>query len=1348
MFRAWQYWLQRNAGPTNLMCRYRRRLCIERLEDRTLPSFVAAPTFPVGPKGGAGSKPISLVTGDFSDNGILDVVTANQGTNTLSLLHGNGNGTFRPAINIPLSEAPAALLAVDLTGDGRLDLVTANQSDNSISVLLNNGAGGFKPAVNYAAGTGPIALAYGDFNDDGHVDLAVADNAANTVTILLGNGKGQFSPGGTVTVGNHPTSVAVADFNHDGYSDIATVSGGFGYLDVSMNNRDGTFAAPVNYTTGFNAHSVVVGDFEGNGIPDLAVACAFPSTDGVSVLLGNGDGTFQPFVTYNVGGQTPATLAVGDLTGNGVQDLVTADGQFDNNSVSVLPGNGDGTFGSVCVYATGQAPIAVALGDFNSDGVLDVVAADQKGPVGCVSVLLGNGDGTLLASPDLVVPGPGPSVEADFTDDGIPDLAVITSSLSYSGVMIFPGLGNGSFGAPIETTMIHNPTSLAVGDFTGNGHMDLAVTTSAGVDILLGNGDGTFEAPTVFAAGPSPTWVAVANFNGDGHLDLAVADNSGSGGVSILMGNGDGTFQPAVNVAAGGTASYVAAGDLNGNGIEDLAVVNGSASTISILLGHGDGTFGPATSYKTQIDPGSVGLGDFYGNHKLDLAVPTFFGAGGGRTLAIFKNNGAGAFASTAAFVDGTLPTGIALADFNGDDRLDIATANNFSDNVYVLPGTSAGAFGAATVYVVGDGPTWLTAADFNGDGLPDLAVTNSNSGTVTLLETPQSAAAHFRVRIVPTTTTAGTAFQVTVAALDSDNRLMTGYTGAVSFTSSDGAALLPAAYKFTAADQGVHRFTVTLRTAGSQDIVVHAGSATGAGSITVVAAAANHLQLAAAAATAGTPFDVTVTALDPFGNVATGFRSLVHFTTNDRVQGVSVPANYTFTASDNGVHTFAGDVTLLTSGKWTVTATDPPVASIAGSMAVAVQPAAASQLFISAPTTATAGSAFSVTVTAKDPYNNVATGFTGSVHFTSSDSNAVLPADYTFVASDKGIHTFVLQAVLETAGPQSLVVAAASCTSGEQDGIVVKPGAAAQAFFVGQPANTFIATPVNPAVVVKVEDAYGNLVAAGAKITLTLSSNPFSAILSGTTAVTVNGGLAIFSGVKVSKAGQGYTLIAHAGTGTSAPSSAFTVYSTTHFGVTLSTTQAQAGTAFQVTVTALDALNQPDPTYVGTVHFSSTASPLANLPSDYTFQASDNGQHTFTAVMLNRAGLQSLTVADTLKVTVKAIANVTVSAAGLSQFLVTGFPRTAVVNTAYTFTVIAADAYGNTVTGYLGTVQFTNSGGTALLPESYAFTSIDRGRHAFKATLQDVGANQSLTVADQANSDDIGTESNILVKL
>jgi hypothetical protein len=1323
----------------------------EQLEDRTLPTFVAAPMYPLGPKNGAGSKPVAVVRGDFNHDGILDVVTANQGTNNISLLLGIGNGTFRPAINFPLPHAPAALLAADLNGDGRLDLVTANQSDDSISVLLNNGAGSFRAPSTFSAGAGPVAVAAGDFNGDGHTDLAVADNAGNTVTVFLGEGTGTFMPPRTLAVGGSPTSIVAADFTHDGAADIATVSGSG--VEVNLNNGDGTFAPLSTYPTGGTPNALVVGDFNHDGNPDLAVACGFPSHDGVSVLLGNAGGTFQTVQNYSAGGQTPVTLAVGDLNGDGVQDLITANGQFANNSVSVLSGIGDGSFATPSVYAAGQTPIDVAVGDFNGDGMLDVVAANQGAFMGTqegsVSVLLGNGDGSLMASPDLIVPGPGPIAEADLTGDGIRDLAVVTTSVQFSGITVCPGLGNGAFGTPVPAVHVNQAAAIAVADFNGDDNEDLAVASPSGVSIFLGNGNGTFGTPQVFAAGPSPAWIAVGDFNGDGILDLAVADNSASGSVSILLGNsngngkGDGTFQPASNVSAGGAATYVATGDFNSDHIVDLAVVNKSSAQVSVVFGKGDGTFGSPTAYATQVGPGSVGVGDFNGDHKLDLAVPTFFGS----ALTLLQNKGTGAFGLGTAYATDSRPIGIAVADFNGDGRLDIATVNDFADNLFVFPGTGTGTFGAPAAYVVGDRPTWVTAADFNGDGLPGLAVVNSNSGTVTLLEAAPATAAHFRVRVATSTATAGGACQIIVTALDSENRLMPGYTGTVSFTSSDGAATLPAAYKFTAADRGVHRFTFTLRTAGAQNIVAHAGAASGSGTVNLVAAPASHLQVTAAPATAGTPFDVTVTARDPYGNVDTNFSRPVHFSTSDPAKGASVPGDYTFTASDNGVHTFVGEATLLTAGTDTITATDPPTTGPYGSTTVAVQAAAASQLFISAPTSVTAGTLFTVTVTARDPYSNVATGFLGTVGFTSSDGNAALPADYAFTPADKGVHTFLLQATLKTAGPQSLTVSGASCTSGQQNGIQVKPGAAAQALVIGQPANTFIATPITTGVTVQVEDTYGNPVAAGVHVTLALANNPSTAGLSGTSALTAGGGVATFRSVAVSKAGQGYTLVAHAGTGLSTPSSPFTVYAATHFGLSLSSTQAQAGTSFQVIVTALDAANHADPTYVGTIHFSSTVpAALASVPSDYPFQASDQGQQTFS-VTLNKAGLQTMTVADRVKPAAKGSANVTIAPAAASVFAVTGYPLSTLVNAPHSFTVIAEDIYGNTVTSYAGTVQFSEQGGTAVLPAPYHFTTLDKGRHVFTATFQSVGGDQSLTVADQTNSADTGTESGITVK-
>src|SRR5262245_21408418 len=923
-----------------------RRIAIEPLEDRTAPAFVSAPTFPVGPNAGDRSEPVAIATGDFNRDGKMDVVTANKGAQGISLLKGKGNGSFAASANVFLGRTPAGITAADLNGDGKLDVVTANKDVDTVSVLLGRGDGTFRGAVTYAAGNGPVAVAVGNVNGDQYVDLAVADTDGSVVTLLLGSGLGKFTVGGSVSVGANPTSVALADFNHDGKPDIASVSGGFGHLNVNLNNGNGTFAAAVNYMTGFCANTVVVGHFNQDDHPDLAVACTFPSGDGVSVLLGNADGTFQGFTNYDVGGQNPLTLALADLDGDGFQAIVTANEQFANNSVSVILGDGAGAFGPARVFTSGQGPLGVAIGDFNSDGVPDVATANANGPIGTVGLLLGNGDGTLVSAPDLVVDGPGPIAATDVTGDGLPDLAVVTSRPGYTGVAIFPGLGDGSFGPRQLTPQVNQATAVAVGDFNGDQMKDLAVSASAGVAILLGAGGGTFGAPTTFAAGPGPAWVTVADLNGDTKADLAVGNGTAPGSANILLGNGDGTFATAVGISAGGPVTYLVARDLNGDGKLDLVAVNGPDNQVSVLYGSGDGTFGVTTSYSTRVGPGSVGVGNFNADSRPDLAIPTFFGFGGSSAVAVLVNNSNGSFTPKTELQTDSRPIGSLVSDFNGDGRLDLAVVNNFADNVCIFPGTGTGTFGKPATYVVGDRPTWVASADFNGDGRPDLAVVNSNSGTVTLLQTPATVAASFRVNIVPTTTTAGKVVQVVVAALDAQGHLLPNYTGFVSFSSNDPKATLPATYKFTAADHGVHRFNVTLRTAGTIDVVAKFGSATGADSITVAPAVANRLELVCPPSTvAGTAFDVTVTARDPFGNADTSYRGTVRFKSSSSPLA-DLPADYTFVAADNGQKTFT--VNLKRAGLRTLIAADTVKTLLRKTVYVNVSAAAVSQFLVS----------------------------------------------------------------------------------------------------------------------------------------------------------------------------------------------------------------------------------------------------------------------------------------------------------------------------------------------------------------------------------------------------------------
>ena len=277
----------------------------------------------------------------------------------------------------------------------------------------------------------------------------------------------------------------------------------------------------------------------------------------------------------------------------------------------------------------------------------------------------------------------------------------------------------------------------------------------------------------------------------------------------------------------------------------------------------------------------------------------------------------------------------------------------------------------------------------------------------------PFEPATHFLVS-APASATAGAPFNFTVTALDQFNNTATGYRGTAHFTKSDSGAgsSVPADYVFTASDNGVHTFSATLVTAGNQTVTATDtvnSSITGSSNISVGAAAATHFLVSApASATAGVSFNFTVTAQDQFNNTATAYAGTVHFTKSDSGPGSAVPADYTFVGGDNGSHVFSA--TLVTSGTQTITATDTVTSSITGtSNSIVVGPAAATHFAVSAPANATAGQSFNFTVTAQDQFNNTATGYSGTVTFTKSDSGggSSVPANYTFVAGDNGAHTF-----------------------------------------------------------------------------------------------------------------------------------------------------------------------------------------------------------------------------------------------------------------------------------------------------------------------------------------------------
>jgi hypothetical protein len=362
-----------------------------------------------------------------------------------------------------------------------------------------------------------------------------------------------------------------------------------------------SFAGASTVDVGTAPVFIAKGDFNGDGKVDLAVANS--GSGNVSILLGVGDGNFQPGVSYQAGSGA-IFVGVADFNTDGKQDLVVANEGSSN--ISILLGNGDGTFQNAVNYVVGFLPVAVAIGDFNGDGKLDLVTANSGGSPS-MSILLGNGNGTFQSAVALPYGSPVQFVVAgDFNGDGKMDLAVAQSGSTTVSILL--GNGDGTFQTPANYTVGSGPYAITVGDLNGDGKMDLAVANNASdnVSILLGNGDGSFQSAANFGAGSGPVYVAIADFNGDGKADLAVA-NFSSDNVSFLLGNGNGTFQTPVNYGGGSAPAVGAVGDFNGDGKPDLAVTFNGSNYVLPLLNTCAGACPTITISPSSLPPAVVG---------------------------------------------------------------------------------------------------------------------------------------------------------------------------------------------------------------------------------------------------------------------------------------------------------------------------------------------------------------------------------------------------------------------------------------------------------------------------------------------------------------------------------------------------------------------------------------------------------------------------------------------------------------------------------------------------------------------------------------------------------------------
>jgi YVTN family beta-propeller protein len=1138
---------------------------------------------------------------------------------------------------------------------------------------------------------------------------------------------------------NFPSSSNVAlsfrTLNNNGTTTWSGNVGSFDMINGSIVNNG--VAAVWNYTNdsslAFGGGAAVIfnnaGNFEKTG-GTATTTIGMPFNNSGTVLANAANLSFtntfaQTAGTTTLGGGTIQTSSVHPLTfqGGSFTGTGTVQGDVTNTGGSVAPGSTTNA-GAISLSGSGLGVYAQSTtGAYNvkiggtSAGQFDTLtmsgAATLGGPlnvslINSFSPVLGNTFTILTAA----------SVTGTFSTTNLPALSTglgwqvtyNTTNVVLSVVTVSSPVANLNPGSlPFPNTIVNSAAAIQKVQLQNTGTLALTITSIVPTGTDAANYSYTPDATQPCPTSPATLGVGAICLLDIGFLPLTagthnnaqitVTDNSGNvvgstqtvslSGTGIVLNSIAVTPAP-VTITQGSTQQFTATGTYSDSSTQNLtnAVTWASATTSVAAIN--------ATGLAQGVSPGTSNITAKQGSVTSPAAVLTVTGATHFAVSAPSIATAGNAITVTVTAQDQFNTT---VPGYTGTVHL------SSSDTQAVLPANSTLTRGSGSFQVTLKtlGSQTVTATD---------TVTTTITGTSNSITVGSGLTTHFQVSM-PGFASVGTATSVNVVALDQFNNVVTTYAGTVHFTSTDASAVLPANSTLTS---GVGTFPVTFRTAGSQTVTATdtvTATITGTSNTNLVSTGtATHLLVATLpSVTAGTPFTLAVEALDQFNNIVTSYTGTVHFTSTDA--SAVLPANSTLTS---GVGSF--QVTLKTTGSQTVTATDTVTATITGtSNTITVSSTTATHFLVTAPPSATAGTPVSVSVVALDQFSNLVTGYTGTVHFTSTDGAAVLPANSTLTSG-----TGVFSVTLKTAGGQTVTATdtVTSTINGTSNTITVGPIVATH-LLISAPGAATAGTPFN--IIVTALDQFNNI-ATGYTGTVHFTSTDGSAVLPTNVALT-NGTNTLSVTLKTlgSQTITGTDTVTASITGTS---NTITVSpgTATHFAVSTPAV-ATAGTQISVTVTALDQFNNQATGYAGTVHFTSSDAQAA-LPAN-SILASGTG--TFQ-VTLKTAGIQSVTATDTVASTITGSASITVSSGVATHYVLTA-PASETAGSAVSVTVKAVDAIGNVSTGYTGTVHFTSSDGSAVLP---ANSTLINGTGTFSVTLKTTGI-QSVTATDTVTS-------------
>jgi uncharacterized repeat protein (TIGR01451 family) len=633
-------------------------------------SQLAGTNFPATPSSSinVGAGPEGIATGDFDGDGKIDLAVANAGTNTVSILKGNGDGTFTALAPVVAGNGADWLATGDFNEDGKLDLAVANSGDNTVSILLGNGDGTFTLFSSPATGDGPFAIVAGDFNADGHLDLAITNASDDTVTILLGNGDGTFGAGSTPVVDSQPQVLVLGDFNEDGILDIAVANESSNTVSLLLGVGNGTFQAQSTTGVGGSGFPIglIAGDFNGDTHLDVAAVNA----SDVAILLGNGAGTLTLFSNPSAGSNLISGVA-GDYNGDGILDIVVADQTA--GQAFLFPGVGDGSFGSAVTFTTSSGTFSAATADFNGDGALDLVFTNngannvsiflQTLPVSLApaSLSFGNQNAGTSGAPQVVTLTNNSggtlnisSIAVTGTDSG--DFSKMTTC----GATV-PGAGTCTISVTFSpATLGAKLATLTVTDDAGNSPQTLALSGTG--TVAAQTISKSFGGATIPLNGTTSLTITVTNASGAIALTgVAFADTLPAGLVVATPGNLASTCTGTATAADGASSVSLSAATLAASGsctvTVDVAgatagVKNNSVSSTSTEGGTGN----TANASVTVVAPPAIAK--VFGAASVPL--------NGSTSLTFTINNSNSTAALTGIAFSDSLPAGLVIATPNG----------------------------------------------------------------------------------------------------------------------------------------------------------------------------------------------------------------------------------------------------------------------------------------------------------------------------------------------------------------------------------------------------------------------------------------------------------------------------------------------------------------------------------------------------------------------------------------------------------------------------------------------------------------------------------------------------------